>query len=465
MFPDGSTVLKRPGKEELKNLSPSSIYAMITLKSGENTPKFKTEMKYMHIGRDRYLNQLISRRENGLIRVITGIRCCGKSYLLFRIFYDYLLSHGVKEEQIIALALDDDTNAIYRDPAELSKFIRSKITDKETLYYIMTDEAQYAIAREELRNPGEIKLYDVLNGLLRLRNVDIYVTGSNSKMLSRDVMTEFRGRGDAVEVYPLSFKEYYDFIGGDKSDAYEEYALYGGMPLVISKKTDEEKFKYLSTLFTEVYFKDIVERYKIEMEDVLGEITDDLCSSVGSLTNAAKIANTLQTVKNIKVAGPTISKYLEESYLFKCARRYDVKGKKYYCTDIGLRNVRLNLRQQEETHIMENIIYNELILRGYSVDVGVVEIQERDESGNRHKTACEIDFVVNKGAKKYYIQSALNMADPAKAKRELRPLLSTRDFFKKIVVSKTSMKPWIDEDGISHLGLYDFLLNENLINM
>ena len=429
----------------------------------------------MHIKRDRYLNQLISRKENGLIKVITGIRRCGKSYLLFHIFYDHLISQGVKAEQIIDIALDDDTNAMYRDPAELSRFIRSKITDKESMYYIMIDEVQYAITQEEFRNPGEIKLYDVLNGLLRLRNVDIYVTGSNSKMLSKDVMTEFRGRGDVVEVYPLSFKEYYDFVGGDKSEAYEEYALYGGMPLVISKKTDDEKYKYLSTLFTEVYFKDIIERYKIEMPDVLGELTDDLCSSIGSLTNATKIANTLQTVKNIKVASPTISRYLEyleESFLFRCSKRYDVKGKKYfsypskyYCTDIGLRNVRLNLRQQEETHIMENIIYNELITRGYSVDVGVVEVYENDEAGNRHKVACEIDFVVNRGAKKYYIQSALSMSDPIKAKTELRPLLGTRDFFKKIVVSKSSMKPWTDEDGIVHLGLYDFLLNEDLINM
>ena len=213
----------------------------------------------MHIKRDRYLNQLISRKENGLIKVITGIRRCGKSYLLFHIFYDYLISQGVKAEQIIDIALDDDTNAMYRDPAELSRFIRSKITDKESMYYIMIDEVQYAITQEEFRNPGEIKLYDVLNGLLRLRNVDIYVTSSNSKMLSKDVMTEFRGRGDVVEVYPLSFKEYYDFVGGDKSEAYEEYALYGGMPLVISKKTDDEKYKYLSTLFTEVYFKDIIE--------------------------------------------------------------------------------------------------------------------------------------------------------------------------------------------------------------
>lgn len=429
----------------------------------------------MYIKRDRYLDQLISRKENGLIKVITGIRRCGKSFLLFHIYYDYLLSLGVKEEQIITVALDDDTNAVYRDPAELSKFIRSRITNKEEMFYILIDEVQYAISKSELRNPDAIRLYDVLNGLLRMRNVDIYVTGSNSKMLSKDVLTEFRGRGDAVEVYPLSFKEYYDYVGGDKSDAYEEYALYGGMPLVIGKKSDDEKFKYLSRLFDEVYFKDIVERYKIELPDVLSELTDDLCSSIGSLTNSTKISSTLQSVKGIRVASQTVSnylEYLEEAFLFRCSKRYDVKGKKYfsypskyYCTDIGLRNVRLNLRQQEETHIMENILYNELIVRGYSVDVGVVEMYENDEVGNRKKISCEIDFVVNKGIRKYYIQSAININDPVKARAELRPLLGTRDFFKKIIITKSSMKPWIDENGIIHLGLYDFLLNEDLMNM
>lgn len=429
----------------------------------------------MHIQRDRYLERLISRKENGLIKVITGIRRCGKSYLLFNIFYDYLISTGVKEEQIITIALDDDTNAVYRDPSELSKYIRSKISNKTDMFYILIDEVQYAISKEELHNPASIRLYDVLNGLLRLRNVDIYVTGSNSKMLSKDVMTEFRGRGDAVEVYPLSFKEYYSCVGGDKRDTFEEYALYGGMPLVLTKKTDDEKYSYLSSLFSEVYFRDIVERYKIELPDVLNELTDDLCSSVGSLTNSTKIANTLQSVKSMKVSSQTISnylEYLEESFLFRCAKRFDVKGKKYfsypvkyYCTDIGLRNVRLNLRQQEETHIMENIIYNELIIRGYSVDVGVVEVYETDNDGKRHKVSCEIDFVVNKGINKYYIQSALNMDNPEKAKIELRPLLNTKDFFKKIIVTKSSMKPWIDDNGIIHVGLYDFLLNEDILSM
>lgn len=425
------------------------------------------------IKRDEYLNRIIDRKENGLIKVITGIRRCGKSFLLFNLFYDYLIECGVKEEQIITIALDDDTFVKYRDPDELSKYIRGKIVNSD-MYYILIDEVQYAITKDELKNPEDIKLYNVLNGLMRLRNVDIYVTGSNSKMLTKDVLTAFRGRGDEVRVYPISFKEYYSFVGGDKFDAYEEYALYGGMPLVLTKKSDAEKMNYLHTLFTEVYFKDIVERYDIELPDVLSELTDDLCSSVGSLTNASKISNTLQTVKNIKVSGTTVSNYLNyliESFLFSNAKRYDVKGKKYfeypskyYCADIGLRNARLNFRQQEETHIMENIIYNELLCREYSVDVGVVEIVETSV-GKRSKKQCEIDFVVNKGSKKYYIQSALNVSDPSKLETELRPLKNTKDFFKKIIISKTSMKSWTDEDGILHLGLYEFLLNVNSLEL
>lgn len=425
------------------------------------------------IKRDEYLNRIIDRKENGLIKVITGIRRCGKSFLLFNLFYDYLIESGVKEEQIITIALDDDTFVKYRDPDELSKYIRGKIVNSD-MYYILIDEVQYAITKDELKNPENIKLYNVLNGLMRLRNVDIYVTGSNSKMLTKDVLTAFRGRGDEVRVYPISFKEYYSFVGGDKSDTYEEYALYGGMPLVLTKKSDAEKMNYLHTLFTEVYFKDIVERYDIELPDVLSKLTDDLCSSVGSLTNASKISNTLQTVKNIKVSGTTVSNYLNyliESFLFSNAKRYDVKGKKYfeypskyYCADIGLRNARLNFRQQEETHIMENIIYNELLCREYSVDVGVVEIVETSV-GKRSKKQCEIDFVVNKGSKKYYIQSALNVSDPSKLETELRPLKNTKDFFKKIIISKTSMKSWTDEDGILHLGLYEFLLNVNSLEL
>ncbi|MDO4544252.1 MAG: ATP-binding protein [Clostridia bacterium] len=425
------------------------------------------------IKRDNYLNRLIEKKGNGLIKVITGVRRCGKSFLLFNLFYDYLLQSGVKEEQIIPLALDDDIFVKYRDPDKLSRYIRSKIVNKEQ-YYVLIDEVQYAIGKDELKNPENIRLYNVLNGLMRLRNVDIYVTGSNSKMLTKDVLTAFRGRGDEVKIYPLSFKEYYSYVGGDKTDAYEEYALYGGMPLVLAKKSDVEKTSYLQNLFTEVFFKDIVERYDIALPDVLAELTDDLCSSVGSLTNITKITRTLQSVKNVKVSDTTIASYLTyllESFLFGNAKRYDVKGKKYfeypskyYCTDVGLRNARLNFRQQEETHIMENIIYNELLTRGCSVDVGVVEIVERS-GGKRTKKQCEIDFVVNRGSKKYYIQSALNIDEPAKMETELRPLKNTRDFFKKIIVTKSSVKPWTDEDGILHLGLYEFLLNENSLEL
>ena len=424
------------------------------------------------IKRDEYLKKFIDRKENRLIKVITGIRRCGKSFLLFNLFYDYLIGSGVEEEQIIKIALDDDTFEKYRDSNELSKYIRERIVNSD-MYYILIDEVQYAITKEELKNSENIRLYNVLNGLMRLRNVDIYVTGSNSKMLTKDVLTAFRGRCDEIKIYPISFKEYYSIEGGDKSDAYEEYALYGGMPLVLTKKSDAEKMRYLQTLFTEVYFKDIEERYDIEMPDVLSELTDDLCSSVGSLTNASKIAKTLQTVKRVKVSSTTISSYLNyliESFLFSNAKRYDVKGKKffeypskYYCTDIGLRNARLNFRQQEETHIMENIIYNELLCREYSVDVGVVEIVETNE-GQRSKKQCEIDFVVNKGSKRYYIQSALNVSDASKLETELRPLKNTKDFFKKIIISKTSMRHWTDDDGILHMGLYDFLLNENSLD-
>ena len=425
------------------------------------------------IPRDHYLQKLTDRQENGLIKVITGIRRCGKSFLLFNLFYDYLLKNGVDESRIIRIALDDDQFEAYCDPDKLSLYIRSKITDRN-MYYIFIDEVQYAITKEELKNPESIRLYDVLNGIMRLGNTDIYVTGSNSKMLTKDVMTVFRGRGDEIKVYPLSFKEYYSSVGGDKSDAYEEYAMFGGMPLVLMQKNEADKMNYLRRLFDEVYFKDISERYEIGLEDVLEELTDSLCSSIGSLTNSSKIEKTLKSVKNTDVSSNTVTKYLSyliESFIFNRAMRFDVKGKKYfeypvkyYCTDIGLRNARLNFRQQEEAHTMENIIYNELLCRDYSVDVGVVEIIET-KNGNKSKKQCEIDFVINKGSKKYYIQSALNTSDPDKMRTELRPLKNTNDFFKKIIITKTAMKPWTDDEGILHLGLYEFLLNENSLEI
>lgn len=425
------------------------------------------------IKRESYLNELINRKENGLIKVITGIRRCGKSYLLFDMYYDYLLSQGVSEQNVVKISLEDDENEELRDSKKLAGYIRDRLKNNGDMHYVFIDEVQYAIKKEDLKSDKPLPLYGVLNGLMKEPNVDVYVTGSNSKLLSKDVMTEFRGRGDEVRIYPLTFKEYYDYVGGDKADAFEDYALYGGLPLVLSKKTPRDKAKYLSDLFKEVYFKDIEERYNIAMPEVMEVLTDDLCSSIGSLTNSLKIANTLKSVRNIDVNSQTISaylNYLEESFLFNEAKRFDVKGKKYfsypskfYCTDMGLRNARLNFRQQEETHIMENIIYNELLTRGYSVDVGVVQIAAVGADGKQHQTQCEIDFVVNDGMNKHYIQSALNIDDKNKEKTELRPLLSTRDFFKKVVITKTRMKPWVDDNGIFHIGLYDFLLDKDCL--
>ena len=425
------------------------------------------------IRRESYLNELINRKENGLIKVITGIRRCGKSYLLFDMYYDYLLSQGVSEQNVVKISLEDDENEELRDSKKLAGYIRDRLKNNGDMHYVFIDEVQYAIKKEDLKSNKPLPLYGVLNGLMKEPNVDVYVTGSNSKLLSKDVMTEFRGRGDEVRIYPLTFKEYYDYVGGDKADAFEDYALYGGLPLVLSKKTPRDKAKYLSDLFKEVYFKDIEERYNIAMPEVMEVLTDDLCSSIGSLTNSLKIANTLKSVRNIDVNSQTISAYLnhlEESFLFNEAKRFDVKGKKYfsypskfYCTDMGLRNARLNFRQQEETHTMENIIYNELLTRGYSVDVGVIQIAAVGADGKQHQTQCEIDFVVNDGMNKHYIQSALNIDDKNKEKTELRPLLSTRDFFKKVVITKTRMKPWVDDNGIFHIGLYDFLLDKDCL--
>ena len=421
------------------------------------------------IQRDFYLQELISKKENGMIKVITGIRRCGKSYLLFELYRNYLLSIGVKEENIITIALDAVQNAPYRDPLKLSEYITSKVADKSQMYYVFIDEIQYAIKKEELKSEEPLPLYGVLNGFLHLGNVDIYVTGSNSKLLSKDVMTEFRGRGDEVRVFPLTFKEYFDFVGGDKADAFEEYALYGGLPFTLSLPDARGKMKYLTDLFKETYFKDIEERYTIELPEVMKMLTDDLCSSVGSLVNSKKIANTLQTVRKVKVNSETISKYLEyleEAFLFYHASRYDVKGKryfsypsKYYCTDMGLRNARLNFRQDEETHAMENIIFNELIARGYAVDVGVVDVSEEGK-----KKQCEIDFVVNMGPERYYIQSAYRLGDEEKINAERRPLLATKDFFKKIIITDSRRKASYDDKGIIYMGLYDFLLDKDSLN-
>ncbi len=428
----------------------------------------------MYIQRDSYLQKLIDRQQNGLVKVICGLRRSGKSFLLFKIFHDYLKNQGVDDAHIITMALDEDVNEQYREPDVLSAYIRSRITDKK-MYYILLDEIQFAIKKEELRNHDKpIKLYGLLNGLLHLGNVDVYVTGSNSKMLAKDVMTEFRGRGDSIEMHPLSFKEYFSHVGGDRIAAYDDYARYGGMPLVLSQRDDLEKAEYLSGLFDELFFKDILERYEIRLPDVLSELTDDLCSSIGSLTNVSKIVKTLASSRKLSVDDGTIAAYLEyltESYLFKASRRYDVKGKKYfeypmkyYCADLGLRNARLNFRQQDESHIQENIIYNELVARGFKVDVGVVPVYEKNEKGVSVEKKTEIDFVINRGMKRYYIQSALSMDDMDKARQELRPLLGVKDMFRKVVITKTTAKPWFDDMGVLRIGIYDFLLDEKSLD-
>jgi uncharacterized protein len=430
----------------------------------------------MYIQRQSYLQQLIERRENGLVKVICGLRRCGKSFLLFQIYRDYLRKEGIADDRIIQIALDDDQSVDLCNPEKLSVYIRSKITDTHQMYYLFIDEIQYAISKAELRNHDvPVRLYSVLNGLMRLGNVDIYVTGSNSKMLATDILTEFRGRSDKVELHPLSFAEVYSYLGGDRSLVYEDYAKFGGMPMAYTKRTELTKTLYLTDLFQEVYFKDIQERHSITMPHILETLTDMLCSNIGSLTNVSKLQRAIQSFQHLNIGAEVIADYLgylTESFLFKCAKRYDVKGKryfeypsKYYCMDIGLRNARLNFRQQEESHIMENIIFNELVSRGYNVDVGVVKLNDTDVDGKRHQTNCEIDFVINRGMKRYYIQSALNMPDEAKTQQELRPLLSVRDMFRKVIITKTAARPWLDENGVLRLGIYDFLLDDKVLDL
>ena len=411
------------------------------------------------IKRDVYLNKLISRKENGLIKIITGIRRCGKSYLLDPLFKNYLLESGVKEDHIIKLELDKEENKKFRDSHELNEYIKSLIKDKN-MYYILLDEIQMVGGFES-----------VLNSFLYERNLDVYVTGSNSKFLSSDIITEFRGRGDEIKVFPLSFSEYIESFKGDKQDAWNEYVLYGGLPLIFSKKTDEEKSKYLKDLFDQTYIKDIIERNNIQRVDILDSIINILASSVGSLTNPQKMFNTFISNGEKEISLNTINsyiKYIEDSFIVNKSERYDVKGKKYiqtpqkyYSSDIGLRNARLNFRQQEENHIMENIIYNELIIRGYNVDVGVVEV--RDENKNRKQ--LEVDFVCNLGNKRYYVQSALNLDTREKTIQEERPLMNINDNFKKIIVVKDNMKHWMTEEGILVIGIQEFLLNKNSLDL
>lgn len=414
------------------------------------------------IKRDLYLNRLIERRENGLIKVVTGIRRCGKSYLLFRLYYQYLLDSGVEASRIIMISLDDDDYKELRDSRQLSRYIKQRITDDD-MWYVFLDEVQMCEGFES-----------VLNGLNRRENLDIYVTGSNSKFLSTDVLTEFRGRGDEVRVYPLSFSEYVSAYPGDLYDAWINYYNYGGLPLILSRKTDELKSRYLIDLCRELYLKDIEDRHRLRGDSVMAALVNILASAVGSLTNPTKLANTFKS-NGINVSDKTIGVYigyLLDAFFISKAERYDVKGKryvaspfKYYFTDVGLRNAQLNFRQQEENHIMENIIYNELLIRGFHVDVGVVEHSERDVNGKAVRKKLEVDFVCNRGSQRYYIQSAFSIPDRSKMQQEQKSLVHIGDSFKKIIVVKDRIKLWRNEEGIVVMGIMDFLLNPNSLEL
>lgn len=407
------------------------------------------------ISRDGYLHNLIDRMNNGMIKVITGIRRCGKSYLLFEIFYNYLLQSGVDENHIIKIQLDDRLNIKYRDPDILCEYVYSKITGKKN-YYILLDEVQYVSEFE-----------DVLNSFLHIKNADVYVTGSNAKFLSSDIITEFRGRGDQVHLSPLTFKEFFDYCQMDFDDAWNEYSMYGGMPFLLTCKTNEQKIKYLENLFTETYIKDIVNRNSINNTEALEDLLNIVSSSVGSLTNPNKLSNAFKSIKNLVVAPNTIKQYLDycvDSFLIRKANKYDVKGKryidtplKYYFTDIGLRNARLGFRQQEENHIMENIIYNELVNHGYQVDVGVVTIHEKNKNNNYVRKQLEVDFVCNLGYERIYIQSSLNIDDISKKEKEKKSLIKINDSFRKVIIVKNNIKKWKDENGILIIGLKEFL--------
>ena len=417
----------------------------------------------MEIKRDRYLQQLIESRQNGFIKVITGIRRCGKSYLLNVLFYHYLLENGVADDHIIRVDLEDRMNKDLRDPDAMLHYVHDRIKDKE-LYYIIIDEVQLMD-----------EFVDVLNSFLHIDNADTYVTGSNSHFLSSDIPTEFRGRGETIHVYPLSFSEFYSAIGGNKQDAWREYYTYGGLPLIQSFDTEQKKINYLKDLFETVYLADIIERHNIKNENEMHELVLILASSIGAPCNPTKLSNTFKSVKKVKIGSQTISNYLTyltESFLVDKAIRYDIKGKKYintlskyYFTDIGLRNAILDMHQQEETHIMENIIYNELRTRGYSVEVGMVEIRKPDKDGKWIRTQLEVDFIANQGSKKYYVQSALSIPDREKEIQESRSLININDSFKKVIIVKDHIMPRRNEEGILTIGLFDFLLKENSLDL
>lgn len=417
----------------------------------------------MEIKRDRYLNLLISKKHNGLIKVITGMRRCGKSYLLFTLFKDYLLSEGIEKSHIIEIAFDAYENKQYRDPDVLYPYLKEQLKD-DGMYYVLLDEVQLL---------GEFEA--ILNSLTRMKNVDVYVTGSNARFLSKDVITEFRGRGDEVHMYPLSFAEFMSVYPSTKQDGWNEYMLYGGLPLVLSFTTPDQKIAFLKSLFEETYISDIVGRHNIRNKAELEELLNILSSAIGSLTNPEKLAATFRSVKNKKISSNTIKKYIDylcDSFLIDSAVRYDVKGKKYidtpvkyYFTDMGLRNARLNFRQLEETHSMENIIFNELKIRGFNVDVGVIMQYDTNEKGNSIRKQLEIDFVCNKGSKRYYIQSAYAIPDQAKMEQEQRSLMLTGDFFKRIIITKDTPVPYYNENGVLIMSVYDFLLNENSLDI
>ena len=427
--------------------------------------------------REQYLKEIISKKDNGRIKIITGLRRSGKSVLLFQLYREWLLGEGVKEDQIIALALDILENARYRNPLELDKYVRDHMVDPKKRYYIFIDEIQFV---SEIQNPyvdnedAKITFIDVILGFMHMDNADVYVTGSNSKMLSSNILTQFRDRGDEIRVYPLSFAEFYNEYEGDKRGAWQDYYTYGGMPLATSLESHEEKSRYLKDLFDRTYIKDVLERHEIKNDtEVLDILLDVLASGIGSLTNPSKLANTFKSERQIGIGSETIEKYIgyfEESFLIEKAVRYDVKGRKYigtpakyYYTDLGLRNARLGFRQLEETHIMENVLYNDLIRRGMNVDVGVVEYNTKDAGGKKIRKQLEVDFVVNQGGKRFYIQSALSIADPDKKEQEIESLKRIPDSFSKMVVVRDYLKPWQDENGITYVGIEQFLLNEELL--
>lgn len=417
----------------------------------------------MEIKRDIYLDRLIRREKNGLIKVVTGIRRCGKSYLLFNLFHNYLLDKGVQENHIIEIALDDRSNKELRDPDNMLKYVKERIVDRDT-YYIILDEVQLLAEFE-----------DVLNSFMHIRNADVYVTGSNSKFLSSDLVTEFRGRGDEIRIYPLSFREYCSVYEGSADEAWDDYFTYGGLPLILSRETQEEKAEYLMSLFQKVYLSDIVDRHKVRNREELDELVDILASAVGSLTNPLKLANTFKTVKKKTISDKTLKKYMDylmDAFLVSKAVRYDIKGRKYigspakfYFEDVGLRNARLNFRQMEENHIMENIIYNELRIRGYHVDVGLVEQFGKNSENKTTKKQLEVDFVVTRGSEKYYIQSAFAMTTPEKQMQEERPLNAIGDSFKKIIVVRDNIKVRRNDMGIVTIGIRNFLLDENSLSL